>query len=162
MFNKEGSCCIVDHCVQRIWVKSQRVVVVKTVDVHFSQVHLVVGVDGGRVEEVTCPWWNQVWEQTGNPHLKHMGIKSDRQHDKKQNKDFLIWGIVGLLPSTMCSLFFQKQIYNTVFCYETCKLCTSAERKGSFQSNVAVKLFWCCATCASRISTYLSQSKKNI
>lgn len=44
-------------------VESQRVIIVKPVDVHFSQVHLIVGVDGGGGEEVACTWRNLVWKQ---------------------------------------------------------------------------------------------------
>lgn len=82
MFNKEISCCIVDHCVKRIRVQSQRVVIVEAVDVHFSQVDLVVGEDGGGVEKVTSTGWNQVWEQMGNSRFsktRQMQTTSDRQ-----------------------------------------------------------------------------------
>lgn len=59
VFNQKTSCCIVDHRVERIRVQSQRVVIVKAVDVHFGQVDLIVRVDGGGVEEVTRTWWDQ-------------------------------------------------------------------------------------------------------
>lgn len=63
VLNEEASCCIVDHCVERVWVQRQRVVIVKAVDVHFSQADLVVSVDGGGVEEVTRARWDQVWSR---------------------------------------------------------------------------------------------------
>lgn len=60
MFDQEGPRCVVDHRVERIRVQSQRVVVVKAVDVHFGQVDLIVSVDGVGVEGVTGTGWNQV------------------------------------------------------------------------------------------------------
>lgn len=60
MFNEEASRRVVDQRVQRVRVKGKRVVVVKTVDVHFRHVDLVVGVDGGGVEEVTRARRDQV------------------------------------------------------------------------------------------------------
>lgn len=60
VFDQEAPGCVEDHSVESIGVQGQSVVVVKAVDVHFGQTHLVVGVDGGGVEEVAGAWRNQV------------------------------------------------------------------------------------------------------
>lgn len=59
VFNQEVSGCVEDHCVESVGVQSQSVVVVKAVDVHLGQTHLVVGVNSGGVEEVARAWRNQ-------------------------------------------------------------------------------------------------------
>lgn len=60
VLDQEASGCVEDHSVESIRVQGQSVIVVKAVDVHFGQAHLVVGVDGGGVEEVARAWRNQV------------------------------------------------------------------------------------------------------
>lgn len=60
VFDQEASGCVEDHSVESIGVQGQSVIVVKAVDVHFGQTHLVVGVDSGGVEEVAGAWRNQV------------------------------------------------------------------------------------------------------
>lgn len=60
VFDQEGSGHVEDHSVESIGVQGQGVIVVKAVDVHFGQAHLVVGVDGGGVEEVAGAWRNQL------------------------------------------------------------------------------------------------------
>lgn len=60
VFDQEASGLVEDHSVESIGVQGQRVIVVKAVDVHFGQAHLVVGVDGGGVEEVAGAWRNQL------------------------------------------------------------------------------------------------------
>lgn len=80
VFDQEASGCVEDHSVESIGVQGQSVIVVKAVDVHFGQTHLVVGVDGGGVEEVAGAWRNQVWQQMGNHVVNEecqTAIKSD-------------------------------------------------------------------------------------
>lgn len=63
VFNQEVSGHVEDHCVESIRVQGQSVVVVKAVDVHLGQTHLVVGVNSGGVEEVAGARRNQFWQQ---------------------------------------------------------------------------------------------------
>lgn len=58
VLNEKVPGCVVNHRVERIGIKSQRVVVVKAVDVHFGQADLIVGVDGRRIEGLACAGWN--------------------------------------------------------------------------------------------------------
>lgn len=70
VLNEKAPGRVVDHRVESVRVQCQRVVVVKAVDVHFSQVDLIVGIDGRGVEGVTSTWWDQVWsreEHRGRP-----------------------------------------------------------------------------------------------
>lgn len=60
VFDQEASGCGEDHSVESIRVQGQSVIIVKAVDVHFGQTHLIVGIDGGGVEEVAGTWRNQV------------------------------------------------------------------------------------------------------
>lgn len=66
VFDQEVSGRVEDHCVESIRVQGQSVVVVKAVDVHLGQTHLVVGVNSGGVEEVAGAWRNQFWQHMGN------------------------------------------------------------------------------------------------
>lgn len=61
MLDEEPPSGGVDHGVQSAGVQSQRVVVVEAVDVHLGQADLVVGVHGGRVEQVTGARGDEVW-----------------------------------------------------------------------------------------------------
>ena len=60
MLNEKVPGGAVDHGVQRVGVEGQGVVVVKAVDVHLLQADLVVGVDGGGVEDATGARRDQV------------------------------------------------------------------------------------------------------
>lgn len=60
VFDQEASGGVKDHRVEGVRVQGQGVVVVKAVDVHLFQTHLVVGVDGGGVEEVARTRRNQL------------------------------------------------------------------------------------------------------
>lgn len=60
MFNQESFSCVVDQRIERVGVLSQRVVVVKAVDVHFLQADLVVGVDHRGVQAFTRTGRDQV------------------------------------------------------------------------------------------------------
>lgn len=59
VFDQEVSGHVEDHGVESIRVQGKSVIVVKAIDVHFGQTNLVVGVDGGGVEEVAGAWRNQ-------------------------------------------------------------------------------------------------------
>lgn len=81
VFDQEGSGHVEDHGVESVGVQGQSVIVVEAVDVHFGQTNLVVGVDGGGVEEVAGAWRNQFWQQMGNLVVNEecqTPIKSDR------------------------------------------------------------------------------------
>ena len=59
MLNEKVPGGIIDHGVQVVRVEGQCVVIVKAVDVHLLQADLVVGVDGGGVEDATGSRRNQ-------------------------------------------------------------------------------------------------------
>lgn len=77
VFDQEASGGVEDHRVESIRVQGQSVVVVEAVDVHFSQTHLVVGVDGGGVKEVARAGRNQVWQQMGNHVVNEEWLNQD-------------------------------------------------------------------------------------
>lgn len=60
VFDQEAPGFVEDHSVESIGVQGQGVIVVEAIDVHLGQAHLVVGVDGGGVEEVAGAWRNQL------------------------------------------------------------------------------------------------------
>lgn len=63
MLYKELSGFVVDHLIKSVWVEGQCVIIIKTVDIHLIQVHLIVGIDGGGIEEVAHSRRNQIWEK---------------------------------------------------------------------------------------------------
>lgn len=63
VLNEKLSRLVVDHLVQRAGVKRERVIIVKAVDVHLLQIHLIVGVDGGGVQETAHSWRDQIWNE---------------------------------------------------------------------------------------------------
>lgn len=83
VLDEEAPGRVEDHRVESVRVQGQRVVVVKAVDVHFSQVDLIVGIDGWGVERVASTGWDQVWTQ-GKPSVKWSRYNS--QTVTKRNK----------------------------------------------------------------------------
>ncbi len=51
---------VVYHLVQRAGIERERVIIVKAVDVHLLQIHLIVGIDCGRVQKIAHPRRNQI------------------------------------------------------------------------------------------------------
>lgn len=60
MLDEKLSRLVVYHLVQRAGIKRERVIIVKAVDVHLFQVHLIVCIDGGRVQKTAHPRRNQI------------------------------------------------------------------------------------------------------
>ena len=77
---------VVDHRVQGVRVQGQRVVVVEAVDVHLGQAHLVVGVDGGGVEEVARTGGDQVC--SGEKRCKHRCNNDEAKQQGEQDVQF--------------------------------------------------------------------------
>ena len=61
MLDEEVPGGVEDHGVEGVGVEGQSVIIVKAIYVHLCQAHLIVGINGGRIEQVTNTWRNQVW-----------------------------------------------------------------------------------------------------
>lgn len=63
VLNEKLSRLVVDHLVQRAGIESKCVIIVKAVDVHLFQIHLIVGIDSGRVQKIAHSRRNQICKE---------------------------------------------------------------------------------------------------